>query len=135
MPVKAKIRFDFKADAGKRRFFWQRRDPCQAARAVRAQKVSLLKNLPFQGLSVAAFDLEHDVYLVSDEEAGTVAYAPAEMVVEADSIADLMPLALRTEFRKIKLLEPEQLLLSPNEMERFLFKVNTEFRNEFAADQ
>jgi hypothetical protein len=135
MPVKAKIRFDFKADVGKRKFFWQRRDLGQAARAVRAQKVSLLKSLPFQGLSVAAFDLEHEVYLAPDEEAGMVAYAPAEIVVEADSIADLMPLALRSEFRKIKLLEPEQLLLSPNEMERFLFTVNTEYRNEIATDQ
>ncbi|MGD9156099.1 MAG: hypothetical protein PVG90_11455 [Bacillota bacterium] len=130
MPVKAKIRFDFKADTGKRRFFWQRRDLSKAAQEIREQNVSLLKSLPFQGLSMAEFDLEHDVYLVQENDAKAVAYAPVEMVVEADSVEDLMQLTLRTEFRKIKVLEPDKLLLSPNEMERFLFKVNEEFRNE-----
>jgi hypothetical protein len=130
MPVKAKIRFDFKADTGKRRFFWQRRDLGKAAQEIREQNVSLLKSLPFQGLSMADFDLEHEVYLVQENDAKAVAYAPVEMVVEADSIEDLMQLTLRTEFRKIKVLEPEKLLLSPNEMERFLFKVNEEFRSE-----
>jgi hypothetical protein len=135
MPVKAKIRFDFKAETGKRRFFWQRRDLNQAAREIRAQKVSLLKSLPFQGLSMAEFDLGHEVYLVQNDEAKAIAYAPVEMLVEADSIEDLMQLTLRTEFRKIKVLEPEKLLLSTNEMERFLFKVNEEFRSEIAEDE
>jgi hypothetical protein len=135
MPVKAKIRFDFKADTGKRRFFWQRRDLSQAAREIREQKVSLLKSLPFQGLNMAEFDLEHEVYLVQDDESKAVAYAPVEMLVEADSIEDLMQLTLRTEFRKIKVLEPEKLLLSTSEMERFLFKVNFEFRSEMLEDE
>ena len=132
MPVKARIRFDFKADTGKRRFFWQRRDLQKAAREVRERKVSLLKNLPFQGLSVAEFNLEHDVYLVHDNEAREVAYAPVELLVEADTIEDLMQLTLREEFRKIKVLEPNKLSLSSNEMERFLFRVNEEFRSEIA---
>ena len=135
MPVKAKIRFDFKADTGKRRFFWQRRDLSQAAREIREQKVSLLKSLPFQGLNMAEFDLEHEVYLVQDDESKAVAYAPVEMLVEADSIEDLMQLTLRTEFRKIKVLEPEKLLLFTSEMERFLFKVNFEFRSEMLEDE
>jgi hypothetical protein len=130
MPVKAKIRFDFKAETGKRRFFWQRRDLVKAAREVRERKVQLLKNLPFQGLNVADLDLEHDVYLIRDHEAGEVAFAPVELLVEADSVADLMQLTLREEFRKIKVLEPDQLFFSTHEMERFLFKVNEEFRNE-----
>ena len=132
MPVKAKIRFDFKADTGKRRFFWQRRDLRKAAKEVRDRKVSLLKNLPFQGLSVAEFDLEHEIYLVHDNEAREVAYAPVELLVEADTIEDLMQLTLREEFRKIRVLEPDKLFLSNNEMERFLFKVNEEFRSEIA---
>jgi hypothetical protein len=135
MPVKAKIRFDFKADTGKRKFFWQRRDLDKAAREIRDQKVLLLKSLPFQGLSMAEFDLEHEVYLIQDDEAKAVAYAPVEMLVEADSIEDLMQLTLRTEFRKIKVLEPDKLLLSTNEMERFLFKVNEEFRSEMLEDE
>ena len=132
MPVKAKIRFDFKAETGKRRFFWQRRDLAKAAREVRERKVQLLKNLPFQGLNVADLDLEHDIYLIHDHEAGEVAFAPVELLVEADSVEDLMQLTLREEFRKIKVLEPDQLFFSTNEMERLLFKVNEEFRNEIA---
>jgi hypothetical protein len=132
MPVKAKIRFDFKAETGKRRFFWQRRDLVKAAREVRERKVQLLKNLPFQGLNVADLDLKHDIYLIHDHEAGEVAFAPVELLVEADSIEDLMQLTLREEFRKIKVLEPNQLFFSTNEMERLLFKVNEEFRNEIA---
>jgi hypothetical protein len=135
MPVTAKIRFDFKADTGKRRFFWQRRDLDKAARELRETKVSLLKSLPFQGLNMAEFDLEHEVYMVREDEGKAVAYAPVEMVVEADSIEDLTQLTLRAEFRKIKLLEPDQLLLSTNEMERFLFKINEEFRSEMAEDE
>jgi hypothetical protein len=135
MPVKAKIRFDFKADTGKRRFFWQRRDLNKAARELREVKVSLLKSLPFQGLNMTEFDMEHDVYLVQNDEAKTVAFAPVEMLVEADSFQDLTQLTLRTEFRKIKVLEPDNLLLSTNEMERFLFKVNEEFRSETAEDE
>lgn len=132
MPVKAKIRFDFKADTGKRRFFWQRRDLRKAAREIRDRKVSLLKNLPFQGLNVEEFDLEHEIYLVHDNDSREVAYAPVELLVEADTIEDLMQLTLREEFRKIRVLEPDKLFLSNNEMERFLFKVNEEFRNEIA---
>ena len=73
MPVTAKIRFDFKADTGKRRFFWQRRDLDKAARELRETKVSLLKSLPFQGLNMAEFDLEHEVYMVREDEGKAVA--------------------------------------------------------------
>ncbi len=129
MAVKARIRFDYKAEPGTgRRFFWQRQDLRQAAKDLRAKKVSLLRNLPFQGLNVQALDLEHEVYLLPEEGTQTeVAYAPVEMVVEADSITDLMPLTLQEEFRKIKVLEPEALSLSNVDVERFLFRVNEEF--------
>jgi len=65
-----------------------------------------------------------------DGQKQTTAYAPVEMVVEADSLEDLMPLTLREEFRKIKILEPNQLLVSNNEVERFIFRVNEEYRSE-----
>jgi hypothetical protein len=130
--VKAKIRFDYKAESGTvHKFFWQRRDLQQLAKEIRAKNVSLLRNLPFQGLIVETLNLEHEVYLVPEEgNQQEVAYAPLEMVVEADSIADLMPLTLREEFRKIKVLEPEKLSLSNVDVERFLFRVNEEYRSE-----
>jgi hypothetical protein len=130
--VKAKIRFDYKAESGTgRKFFWQRHDLRQLAKDIRARNVSLLRNLPFQGLNLEALDPEQEVYLVTEEDNHQeVAYAPVEMVVEADSLADLMPLTLREEFRKIKVLEPAELSLSNTDVERFLFRVNEEFRSE-----
>jgi hypothetical protein len=131
--LKVKIRFDYKAEPGvSRKFFWQRHDLRQEAKEIRAKNVSLLQNLPFQGLMVEALNQDHEVYIVPDQENHQeVAYAPLEMIVEADSIADLMPLTLREEFRKIKILEPVELSLSNTDMERFLFRVNEEFRSEF----
>lgn len=130
MPVKAKIRLDYKAETrGQRQFFWQHRDPRELAKQNRARQVSLLRNLPFQGLNVADLDLQQEAYIISEGDQ-EVAYAPVELIVEADSIEDLMPLALREEFRKIKVLEPNELSLSTGDLERFLFKVNEEYRAE-----
>ena len=131
MPVKARIRFDFKADAGTRKFFWQNKNIEENAKKIRRQKIALLRNIPFQGLNVAELNDDFEIYTLSEEDGGReVAYAPAELLVEADTLEDLMPLTLRDEFRKIKVLEPDKLLLSNNEMEKFLFKMNNEYRHE-----
>ncbi|MCL6590567.1 MAG: hypothetical protein K6U80_11480 [Firmicutes bacterium] len=129
MPVKAKIRFDYKAEAGqKRRLFWRRIDLREIARENRDRQVDLLKNLPFQGLSVTDLKVDYDPYLVpASENSPEAAYAPVELVVEADSIIDLMPLTLKEEFRKIKVFEPEEIWLSNAEVERFIFKMNQEY--------
>ncbi len=132
MPLKAKIRFDYQVSSGEtRKFFWQRPDLMKIAREKRDRQVSLLKNLPFQGLSVADLDGEQEVYLVpGDEEHPETAYAPVELLVEADSIMDLMQLTLREEFRKIRVIDPPELSLSHSDVERFLFKVNEEYHAE-----
>jgi hypothetical protein len=131
MSVKAKIRLDFKAEGGGRKFFWQRRNLPEIAKKVRSRQVSLLSNLPFQGLSVKDLNVERDVYILSDEESRKeIAYAPLELIVEADSIEDLMQFTLREEFRKIKILEPDQISLSNGDLERLIFKVNEEYRDE-----
>ena len=128
MSVKARIRFDYKAEAGGN-FLWWRRDLCQAAKEARTKQLSLLRNLPFQGLNVAELDPNYEVYLVpEDDQRRETAYAPLELIVEADSITDLMPLTLREEFRKIKVIEPAELHLSHCDVERFLFRVNEEYR-------
>ena len=58
-----------------------------------------------------------------------IAYAPVELTVTADSLEDLFAFVLREEFRKIKILEPEELTLSNFEMERTIFKMGQEYRN------
>lgn len=131
MSVTARIRLDFKAEEGGRKFFWQRQNLREAAKTLRSGQVSLLRNLPFQGLNVKDLEADQEVYLIPDEEnRKEVAYAPLELIVEADSIEDLMQLTLREEFRKIKILEPTQISLSNGDVERLLFKVNEEYRDE-----
>ncbi|TCL72314.1 hypothetical protein EDC14_100622 [Hydrogenispora ethanolica] len=131
MPVKAKIRYDYKAETQGRRFFWQRHDPCQAAKEIRARQIALLRNLPFQGLNVTDLDSSQEVYVMP--EAGgqrEAAYAPVELTVEAESLEDLMQLTLCEEFRKIKVVEPSELHLSTGDVERLLFKMTAEYREE-----
>ncbi|NLW47472.1 MAG: hypothetical protein GXY86_09065 [Firmicutes bacterium] len=131
MSVRAKIRLDFKAEAGGRKFFWQRDNLSEVAKRVRSRQVSLLSNLPFQGISVEDFNTDRDVYVLSDvENRKETAYAPLELVVEADSVEDLMEFTLREEFRKIKILEPDHISLSNGDLERLIFKVNEEYRDE-----
>ena len=84
--------------------------------------------MPFQGLSVTDLKVDYDHYLgPASENSPEAAYAPVELVVEADSIIDLMPLTLKEEFRKIKVFEPEEIWLSNAEVERFIFKMNQEY--------
>ncbi len=136
MTVKARIRLDFKAEAGGRKFFWQRHNLQEIAKTVRSRQVSLLSNLPFQGLNVEALNEEREVYILSGgENRKEVAYAPLELVVEADSIEDLMQFTLREEFRKIKILEPDHISLSNGDLERLIFKVNEEYRDEIFVQE
>jgi len=132
MPLRAKIRFDYQVSAeGKKRFFWQRLDLAKIANEKRTKQISLLKNLPFQGLSIADLNSDHEVYLVpEDAHNPETACAPVELLVEADSLEDLMQLTLMEEFRKIKVIEPSELFLTNAELERFLFKINEEYHTE-----
>lgn len=136
MSVKAKIRLDFKAEVGGRKFFWKRDNLQEIAKTLRSRQVSLLRNFPFQGLNVEDLNVDQEVYLAPDgASCKETAYAPVELVVEADSIEDLMKLTLREEFRKIKVLEPNQISLSNGDVERLLFRVNEEYRDEVADQQ
>lgn len=131
MSVKAKIRLDFKAEDGGRKFFWKRRNLQEVAKTLRSKQVSLLRNLPFQGINVEELNEDREVYLIPDaENHREIAYAPLELTVNADSIEDLMEFTLKEEFRKIKILAPTEISLSNGEVERLLFKVNEEYREE-----
>ncbi len=135
MTVRAKIRFDYKAEPRGRSFFWQRNDPFQAAKELRERQSALLRNLPFQGLSVIDLDSSQEVYLIPDAgNQRAAAYAPLELTVEAESLEDLAQLTLCEEFRKIKVVEPSELHLSTGDVERLLFKVTSEYRDELEME-
>lgn len=130
-PVRARVRFDFRGESRPRRFLFGSEDPAQVAEKVRERQVEVLRNLPLQGIQLEEINSESEIYRVTpgseDEE---VAYAPVELTVRADSIEDLIPFTIRQEFRCIKLLEPDEVILSPYEIERMLYRVSEQNRGK-----
>ncbi len=127
--VKAKIRFDYKLALRARRFFWEKSDSEEMAKKLRLKQTALLRNLPFQGLDIEVLDDHFDTYTIFDRETNKEElYVPIELLVNADSLEDLMPLTFREEFRKIRVIEPEKISLTPGEIERFIFRANEEYR-------
>ena len=70
------------------------------------------------------------MYTILDEETGNqAAYAPLEILVQADRIEDIMEFIMRPEFRRIEVLQPQEILLTDQDIERMLYKVNEELHN------
>lgn len=124
--LRVRLRLDFRGErAG--RFLFGGRNSEQQAEEVRERYVSLVRNVPFQGITIENVDAGHDIYVVRDEDTGEgVAYAPVIITFTADTIEDLARFILRSEFRKIEILEPEELVLSRQSLERLLFRISEE---------
>jgi hypothetical protein len=58
----------------------------------------------------------------------TIAFAPMEVTLSADTIEDIVFFIMREEFRKIEIIEPEHIYVSRFDAERFLFKANETMR-------
>ncbi|MTV47412.1 hypothetical protein GJ688_00280 [Heliobacillus mobilis] len=127
--IRARVRLDFRTPFRKNRLFFGSPDLEKQAEEIRDQYVSLLRNVPIQGIQVEDIDLGADVYVLLDEETGReVAFAPVILTVGADSLEDLTRFSMREEFRKVEILEPDQLFLHPFEVERFIYRINEEQR-------
>ncbi|MBS4025276.1 MAG: hypothetical protein KGZ96_06330 [Clostridia bacterium] len=121
------IRLDYKGVVKPSRFLFGSKNTEKAAEENREQKVTLLRNIPLQGIKIADIDLSADIYTVMDEKLGEeIAYAPVILTVHADTLEDIIKLIMKEEFRKIEIVEPEQLILTKYDMERLLFRVNEE---------
>ncbi|HHT47756.1 MAG TPA: hypothetical protein GXZ98_00475 [Firmicutes bacterium] len=130
VPIKARIRLDFRGDGTKQSRFFGKAKPEMAAEELRQRQIATLKNLPWQGVTLEDLNADYEVYTVNAPEHGEkVAFAPVELTVTADSLEDLIGFVLREEFRKIKILEPSELTLSQMDMERTIFKLGQEYRN------
>ena len=69
-------------------------------------------------------------YTVQDDITGKkLAYAPVSIVFYADSLEDAVKFTMKEEFRKVEVLEPEDVNLSKFEVERLLLKVSEELVN------
>jgi hypothetical protein len=124
--IKIKIRFDYlgKAKSGK---LFGNKNVEQVAEETRQQQVSLLRNVPVQGIRIEDIEMSQEVYLVMDEISGKKhAYAPVLITFYADSIEDAIKFSMKEEFRTVEIIEPGELLLSKNDIEKLLFKVSKE---------
>ena len=99
----------------------------QVAEEIRQQQVSLIRNVPVQGIRIEDIEMAQEVYLVTDEITGKkLAYAPVTIIFYADTIEDAIKFSMKEEFRTVEIIEPEELLLSKRDMEKLLFKVSQE---------
>ncbi len=128
-PLRAKVRLDYRGRSQPYRLFVGAKRAAEHAAEIRERETALLRNIPLQGIRVREMDSSADVYLVQDAMTGEeVAYAPVTIELEADSIEDLVRFILREEFRKIEVLEPEELLLTHYDTERFLYRMGEEMK-------
>lgn len=129
--IRFKVRFDFKGEYKPGRFLFGGKPIEQVAQEVRDEQLALLKNIPVQGISFIDCDVSQDPYVVHDETLDEkVAYAPCEITMHADSIEDMIRFVMREEFRKLEILEPPQILITSKDLERILFRMNEEFKNQ-----
>lgn len=128
-PVKAKIRLDYKGETKPSKFLFGGKNLDQAAEEAREQKVALLRNVPVQGILIEDIDMSSEVYVVQDDITGNnIAFAPVQITVACDSIEDLSKFVVADEFRKIEILEPEQMYYTKLELERLLYKISQEIK-------
>ena len=125
--LRVRIRMDFKSEVKNRLF--RNKNLIRAAEEAREQHVAFLRNVPFQGVKVEDIDIGMEIYVVYDENTGEeVAYAPILVILEVDTFEDVAHFIMRDEFRKVEIIEPQELFMSKQDAERLLFKINTELR-------
>ncbi|MCR4430660.1 MAG: hypothetical protein NUV45_06555 [Tepidanaerobacteraceae bacterium] len=129
--IKFKVRFDFRGEYKPGRFLFGGKSMEQSAQDTRDEQITLLKNIPLQGIYFEDYDISAEPYIIFDENLNErVAFAPAFLTVNADSIEDMVKFIMREEFRKLEIIEPPQMLITNKDLERILFKMNEEFKNQ-----
>jgi len=129
--IKFKVRFDFRGEYRPGKFLFGGKSMEQAAQEIREEQVSLLKNIPLQGIYVEDYDISPEPYVLFDENLGEkVAFAPAYITVIADSVEDIVKFVMREELRQLEIIEPAQMILTNKELERIMFKMSEELRKQ-----
>lgn len=124
--IKVRLRLDY-AGHGKPKKLFQGKTVEQLAEEIRQHKVSLIRNVPTQGIRIDDIDMSAEVYAVYEEITGKmIAYAPVVITFFADSIEDAIKFCMKEEFRTVEVLEPTDMTLSKFDVERLVFKVSEE---------
>ncbi|HAG11002.1 MAG TPA: hypothetical protein DCK76_06385 [Desulfotomaculum sp.] len=128
--IKAKVRLDIKGVARPGRFLFGGKTMDKAAEEAREQQVTLLRNVPIQGIHIDDIDLGIEIYTIYEESSGfEVAYAPVILQLTVDSLEDLIRFTMREDFRKVEISSPNALSLHRNDLERLLFAIAEEVRD------
>ncbi len=128
--IKAKIRLDYKGINKPGKFFFGGKSTDQAAEEMRDQQVALLRNVPLQGIRVEDVDMSLDLYSIYDEVQNVqISYAPVVLTVVADSLEDIVKFVAREEFRKVEIIEPDNMVSTKIDIERILFRLSEEMRS------
>ncbi|MGI6097407.1 MAG: hypothetical protein ACOYBM_04745 [Dethiobacteria bacterium] len=125
--IRFKIRYDYKGRPKPARFFFGGRDTEEMAEELREKNVALWRNVPVQGAQIEKVDLMEIYTIFEEEEEEEIAYAPLELQVAVDSLDDIVRFVARSEFRRLEVVEPENITLSKKEVERLLYKINETF--------
>lgn len=129
--IRFKVRFDFRGEYRPGKFLFGGKSIEESAQESREEQVALLKNIPVQGVFFEDYDISSEPYVIHDESLGEkVAYAPAEIILNADSVEDMIRFIMREEFRKLEILEPSQIFMTNRDLEKILFKMNEEFKSQ-----
>ncbi|HQE22974.1 MAG TPA: hypothetical protein PLM20_03605 [Syntrophomonadaceae bacterium] len=121
-----KVRFDYQGKSRQGKLFG-RKNGEQVAEELRQHKVSLIRNVPIQGIYIEDIDMSQEVYMVIDEVTGKMsAFAPVTITFSADSLEDAIKFTMKEEFRTVEVLNPEELSLSRLDIERLLLRISDE---------
>jgi hypothetical protein len=121
-----RVRFDF-VGRGKSNKLFRGKNCVELAEQIREHKVSLIRNVPMQGIEIEDIDVSQEVYTICDEITNNIsAYAPITICLSADSLEDAVRFTMKEEFRRVEILDPESITLSKLEIERLLLKVSAE---------
>ena len=134
--IRVRVRLDYKGKAKSGRFFFGSKTKEEMAELVREQQVTLLRNVPLQGVIIEELDLSLDIYTVDESDgrrSHEVAYAPIILTLRLENIDDLIPVLIKSEFRKIEFLSPENINTHRLDLERLLYRLSTAFQQELKS--
>lgn len=130
--IKIRIRFDYPGQVKSGKLFGGKNLE-QMAEDTRQHKVSMMRNVPIQGIRIDDIDMSQDIYSLIDDITGKkIAYAPVVITFVADGIEDAVKFVIKEEFRTVEIIEPEELQLSKSDVEKLLFRISlelTEYRD------
>lgn len=125
--LRLRVRFDYVGNGKTKKALFGGKSLEQSAEHLRQHKVSLLRNVPIQGITIEDIDMSQEIYSVYDEIYGReIAYAPVIITFGADTIEHVLRFTAKEELRLVQVLDPEEITLSSLEMERLLITVNEE---------